>query len=65
MARRPNLGHTLRRGEDDISRAVLNWKPNGLRTRGWARKIWSEIVEEILDKMAVQKWKALVQNREK
>jgi len=52
----------MRRSEDDISRAILNWKPRGKRPRGRPRKRWLDVVEEDLKKLGVQEWKELVQD---
>ena len=59
------LGHMWRRSEDDINRVILEWKPTGKRPRGRPRKRWLDGVEEDLQRMGVQDWKELAQDREK
>jgi len=58
------LGHVIRRSEDDISRTILNWKPMGKRPRGRPRKRWLDVVEEDLERLGVQEWRKVVQDRE-
>jgi len=55
----------MRRSEDDISRTILNWKPMGKRPRGRPRKKWLDVVEKDLERLGVQEWREVVQDREK
>jgi hypothetical protein len=55
----------MQRSEDDISRTILNWKPMGKRPRGRPRKRWLDVVEEDLERLGVQEWREVVQDREK
>ncbi|KAE9523129.1 hypothetical protein AGLY_016470 [Aphis glycines] len=59
------LGYAMRRSEDDISRTILNWKPMGKRPRGRPRKRWLDVVEEDQERLRVQEWREVVQDREK
>lgn len=40
--------------ENDISRAILNWKPMGKRSRERPRKRWLDVVEVDLGRLGVQ-----------
>lgn len=51
------LGPIVRRNEDDIDRAVLEWRPAGKRSRGPSRKKWLHVVEEDLDRMELREWR--------
>jgi hypothetical protein len=55
----------MQRNEDDISRTILNWKPMGKRPRERFRKRWLDVVEEELERFEIQKWRELVEDREK
>lgn len=59
------LDHAMWRSENDISRTILNWKPLGKRPRGRPRKRWMDVVEEDLERLGVQEWREIVQDREK
>lgn len=55
----------MRRNEEKMVRAVLEWKPTGMGPRGWPRKRQMYIVEEDLKKIEVREWRTLFQNRKK
>jgi len=59
------LGHMWWRSEDDLNRVVLECKSTGKRPRGRPRKRWLDVVEEDLNRMGVQDWRELVQDRDK
>jgi len=40
------LGHTLRKPIDDITRQVLEWNPQGKRSRGRPKNTWRRTVLE-------------------
>jgi len=44
----------MRRSEEEISRAVLNWKLKGKIPRRKPRKKWLDVVKENLEKLGVQ-----------
>lgn len=55
----------MRRNEDDnISKTVLNWRLMKKLPRVISRKRWLDI-EEDLERLGVQEWMELVQDREK
>jgi hypothetical protein len=58
------LGHVMRRNEEDMVRAVQEWKPTGKRPHGWPKKRWLDTVEEDLRKIGVREWRMIVHNRE-
>jgi hypothetical protein len=55
----------MRKSEEGIIRAVIEWKPEEKRSRGRPRKRWFDVVEEDLKAVRVQKWKKIIQDREK
>lgn len=55
----------MRRREDNIRCAVLEGKSVGKKPRGGSRKRWLNFVKEDLNRMEVQEWSELVQDREK
>jgi hypothetical protein len=59
------LGYAIRRSEDDISRTILSWKPMGKRSRERLRKRLMDVVEGDLEKLEVQEWREVVQDRKK
>ncbi|KAL4082680.1 hypothetical protein QTP88_029740 [Uroleucon formosanum] len=44
---------------------ILNWKPMGKRQGSRPRKMWMDVVEEDLERLRVQEWREVVQDREK
>jgi len=53
------LAHIMRRNEQEIIRAVIDWKPERKRPRGRPRKRWLDVVEKDLKALGVQEWKDL------
>ena len=38
------IGHTLRKGNDDLAKQALDWNPQGTRTPGRPAETWSGTV---------------------
>jgi len=55
----------VRRRENEIVRATLEWKPIGKRLRGRPRKRWMDVVEEDLKILGVENWRETVQDRDR
>lgn len=47
------LGHTIKRGEYNTTRIVLDWKPQGIRPGGRQRKRWLDLVKEYLKTLGI------------
>ena len=39
------IGHTLRKGDDDLAKQALDWNPQGSRRRGRPAETWSRTVK--------------------
>jgi len=57
------LGHVMKMDEKRTPKGVLEWKPNGRRTRGRPRKRWIEDVEEDIQRMGIRGWRKLCKER--
>jgi hypothetical protein len=59
------IGHTLRKPPSDISRAALEWNPQGTRKRGRPKTTWRQTVLNELkpEKKSWAEVKALAANR--
>lgn len=54
----------MRRNEDKMVRAVLEWKPTVNRPCSRTRKRWISTVEGDLREIGVLEWRMIVHNRE-
>ena len=52
------LGHTLRRGPDDLAKTALTWTPVGRRKRGRPKETFRRTVEKERDQLGLQSWGA-------
>ena len=52
------IGHTLRRGSDDLARTALTWTPDGKRKRGRPKETYRRTVERERNQLGFQSWGA-------
>jgi hypothetical protein len=50
------IGHTCRKPDEDISRQLLEWNPQGKRRKGRPRNTWRQSVEQEMDRLG-KDWK--------
>ena len=58
------LGHTLRRGPDDLAKTALTWTPVGRRKRGRPKETYRRTVERERNQMGFQSWGAAANKAE-
>jgi len=58
------LGHITRKSGNETIKAVMEWKPEGKRSRGGPRKRWLDMVEGHLKEIGIKEWKRIVQDHE-
>jgi hypothetical protein len=58
-------GHIKRRGPENLTKKLLDWKPPGKRNKGRPRKRWLDNIKEILDRESINIYTAniMCQNR--
>ncbi|VVC40511.1 Hypothetical protein CINCED_3A021469 [Cinara cedri] len=59
------FGHIMRGSDDNITKAVLFWKPTGKRPRGCLRKRWMDMAKEDLKRIVVNDWRNIIHDRKK
>lgn len=57
------LGHIMRRDDEEPTKLLTMWKPDGKRYRGRPRLRWWNCVMEDLEKMGINDWKQQIMDR--
>lgn len=47
----------------ELIKKFTDWNPKGLRTKGWAKKRWTDEVVNDLKKLKLRNWSQIIKDR--